>query len=439
MARKSWIAKESLARRVFRVLEEGAPRGGIAEKYQLVDDTGARWLFKPNGVHEAYVEEAAFRIAGLLGVRTPENYLARVGDVTGSLCRIIENRGDLEKVDPAQLSENQVAEVAEFQVFDWLIANFDTHGRNFLIAPDGHIVSIDHAYAFLDRYMFRYDLSSGRANKFSSYFTKFWDAVRAGEVRVDYPRLARFLDRAVGLPDAAFEAVLAPLARYRKKARGHVMASLLGEIIYKGEAEFLFAVMFRRRALRQDFARFVEHLCDDDASAPRCSLPATVHPVRIEGKLDPALTAFDPGPVVLSLEHAAGVFSGWRRAANHLAHRVVGSFEAGLPGVVHTAGRLAAWGLARGTAVADRVRGGLSAGQAARMRFRDLKDGFPLRDQLERTRPIVLRLLWERAHYVAANAPDEATRANAERMIAILRERPDTSSFPRIALDVIEA
>ena len=439
MSRKGLVAKESLAQRTFKVQVEGAPKGGIAEKYQLVDETGTRWLFKPSGVHEAYVEEAAFRIAGLLGVRTPENYLVRAGDVTGSMCRIIEVRGDLSNVPPAQLTEAQIEEVAEVQVFDWLVANFDTHGRNLLLDVDGHVVSIDHAYAFLDRYMFRYDLASGRANKFSSYFTKFWKAVRAGEVRVDYPRLARFLDRAVGLPDAAFEAVLAPLARYRKKARGHVMASLLGETIYKGEAEFLFAVMFRRRALRQDFARFVETLCDEDSSAPRCSLPPEVHPQRIESKPDPALTVFDASPVELAVEDAQRMFAGWRRLGNHLAHRIVGSIEAGLPGVVHTAGRFGAWAMARGTAVAARVRGGFTAGQAARMRFRELKDGFPLRDRLERTSPQVLRLLWERAHYVALHGADERVRVNAERMIGILRERPDVRSFPRIALEPAEA
>jgi hypothetical protein len=429
MADHHIIPKESLGSRRFTLVDERGPVWGISEKYVLEDDTHERWLFKPTAVHKAYVEEAGFRLGALAGINVPEAYLVRFGAVTGSLIRLVPNAGNIEARAPETLTPEQVRQLVEMQIFHWTIASFDTHGRNFLLTHDGALMVIDLDYAFLDRYMFRYDLAGGRPNKVSSYFTRFWTAVKRGQVTVEPGPAFAFIRRLCEIPDAAWDAILRPLARYRRAASGRVVSTLRGEPVYRTEDEFVFAVLMRRRALERDFARFLSGVLGESCGTA-CSVARGVEPECVPGDVDPRIARADPSPIPLFLHDAQRALAPAARLKRQLAHRVFGSWEAGLPGFLHLMGRMFAWLRARTLGLADRARGGFTVGETARLTFDDVREGFRLQHRLERTGPDVLRLLWERAHFVAAHDPDPGRAEGARRMIALLAELPGAEELP---------
>ena len=407
------VAKASLAARTFRVEKDTKQiAGGTSEKYLLSDERGGRWLFKPMPAWQAALEEACFRLATALGLSTPEVFGVVVqGGINGSLARMVPNRGNLRHRRPSVLTERQVRDLLELQVFDWLIGNFDNHERNFLVDERDDVITIDHGLAFDDGDFFEFDLARGPRWRLQSYFRDLWEAYAKREANVQPQNTFAFVDRVTALPDAVLERVFRPFAEMKQRALGWVMADRYGDRVYRTADEFLFALARRKAAVREEIAGM-----DAALAAARGERFVAPPAVKVDGAAVPEV---DPAPLAITVQDDDHHFRWYRRLGHTVKLNLVTVKEAGARGVMRA--------IEQGVktvvnevhhAVYPVIHGGLTGGQVTSFAF-DADVGPDLEARIGRTSREVLELFRHRALYVAVHgSAGEAGRAR--RVLALI-------------------
>lgn len=139
--------------------------GGTGEMHSYLDADGQEWIFKPaqnkGGVIEpfrAYVQETAFKVQHIIDPDTaiPVKLMtmgAEVGNKFGALQkRITLGQGQPNLKSWQNTSDQLPSEIKQQiqreHVTDWLLANYDSHGGNFIIDDAAHVIGVDKEQAF---------------------------------------------------------------------------------------------------------------------------------------------------------------------------------------------------------------------------------------------------------------------------------------------------
>lgn len=142
--------------------------GGTGEMYVIEDlDDGIDYLFKPaqakyGGNAEefrAYIQEAGYKVQGIIDPNT--SVVAGTGyvDIPGKGSVFGAAQMKIEDVDPSfnlfnwqnnggPIDPSIISQLQRENVTDWLLCNYDAHGRNFVYTTDGRLIGVDKEQSF---------------------------------------------------------------------------------------------------------------------------------------------------------------------------------------------------------------------------------------------------------------------------------------------------
>lgn len=256
--------------------------GGVHEKHFYLDQTGRRWLFKPDkasGGAAAAAEAATAEIWRRVGLPSPEVRLISLGGRRGSIQPLLAGAAPA-PADPRALSEPEVRQLVAEHVASWALSDHDGHAQNFLRLPAGGLVRIDRGQAFRYFGTDRLDLSYHPNAAFGAprpLYHRVYELAARDEVPLD-PAWALPAIRAFeAIPEEEYRRLLRPVAEAGVKGgkagwlpamRARAARRLGTPSVPEAEVveEFLRAACERKASLRTDFAAFFSKVLGKPAS-----------------------------------------------------------------------------------------------------------------------------------------------------------------------------
>ncbi len=265
--------------------------GGTGEMHLMTDANGDEWIFKPaqskSGMAEpfrAYVQEAGYKVQGIVD---PDSAVAvGVGDVDipgkgkvlGAAQRRITNLDgtfDLEawQKNGGTLDPNIVSQLQRENVTDWLLGNYDCHGRNFVLTQDGKLIGVDKEQAF--RYLAQskaqsmsltYHPNSVYHETEPIYNTLYRRFVN-GEIDIRLNDTLAYIKRIEVVPDAEYREIFRKYAEclYGKGAKAE---QLLDQIVHrKQNVRATFETFYSELLTQRKGAKTVFAFADNAAAA----------------------------------------------------------------------------------------------------------------------------------------------------------------------------
>jgi len=245
------------------------------------------WLFKPVKAGEefrAHAEAAVSRIGSVVRdgdavmVQTV-SLTGRSGQRFGSIQRFHENTKRQESfagTRVSQMSKQDVEQVQEEHVLDWLISNHDSHPENWVRLSDGRVLGIDKGQAFrffgADRLRTDYH-PNGAVGEAPPLYNPLYEAMRRGEITRNTDAVWRAVRRVETIPDSEFRAWLEPYAR-----------SLFANPSDRGL--FLDLAVARKQNIRRDFEGFLATIEPREELVKRLKDPLSIHLLGNRGRED---------------------------------------------------------------------------------------------------------------------------------------------------------
>ena len=245
----------------FKLEGDASQLGGAHQKMFYSDADGNKWLFKPAKSNSdgwiAHGEEFVYKIQRVLDPKTPEVRWINLDGQQGSIQRIIDDvDGDFYGVDPKDLSPDDLIAIQREHVLDWLVANHDSHWKQYIRDKNGHIYGIDKGQAFKHFGDDRLDITyhpNAVYGETEPYVNTIWRAFADGtKVEVDPQNALPFIKQVEGINEEFFKDALKPYADGRFGA-GSVEAKM-----------FIEGVIERKRNIRKDFEAFYSDLTGSD-------------------------------------------------------------------------------------------------------------------------------------------------------------------------------
>lgn len=164
-------------------------------------------------------------------------------------------KGDMTKVPLSSFTDEQLAELQEHQVFDWLISQHDTHSENILVMADGHLVPIDKGQAFKFFGNDRLEVGYSPPGNFGRpVYYDLWDEYAAGRIDLDLDAIDNILARIETLDEAEFRAKVAKYVDQRVTDGGRSLSFLPANL--RSADALTDAILERKRNIRSDFTEF---------------------------------------------------------------------------------------------------------------------------------------------------------------------------------------
>ena len=253
---------------------QAANLGGAHTKSLHTAPDGSVWMFKPDsqaGGARAHAEAAASEILTRAGVPSVPVYARKVGGKPGSIQPLVKGASTL-AADPKSWSQADVDGIVRYHVAAWATGDHDGNPHNMLRTPSGGLCPIDHGQAFKfygqDRLATDYHPNSSFGSV--PVFHQAYGASKAGTLATGVavrPEAALPTIKAFeAMPDAAYRAMLAPVATEGVKAKVHWVGPMrkaaqkrLGKTeVSDAEVaeEFLHEAVQRKNGLRSAFASF---------------------------------------------------------------------------------------------------------------------------------------------------------------------------------------
>ena len=120
---------------------------GARKKTILVDDSGARWLFKSlggRGKESENVIRCTTDLLTLCGVKVPRAYAYEFSGDEGTVEIYVEDSINLIGYDLHRLTPDHLEYLGNHQVVDWLVSDLDRHRGDFiLVGSTGELYGLD--------------------------------------------------------------------------------------------------------------------------------------------------------------------------------------------------------------------------------------------------------------------------------------------------------
>lgn len=253
--------------------------GGTGEMHILTDSTGEEWLFKPGqskgGKPEAFrahIQEAGYKVQGIVDpdsavkAGTGTANIPGKGEAFGAAQKRITNIDSSFNLHNWQLNggpldADTIAQLQRENVTDWLLCNYDSHGRNFVMTKDGKLIGVDKEQAF--RYIGQDSAQkmslTYHPNKiygetepvYNTLYRRFAD----GEIDIRLNDTLTYIKRIEAIPDKEYREI------FRKYAEslhgpGQQAEDLLDKIVY------------RKQTARQAYEEFYSELLTKRKGTP---------------------------------------------------------------------------------------------------------------------------------------------------------------------------
>lgn len=200
---------------------------GAHTKYFFTDPKGEKWLFKP-ALEEfrGYGDEVAYRIGRLIDpdaidVRFIELEVPGRGRMAGSIQMWrtdLMKEFDFRDIAPDRLTAHELEQLQREHVIDWLIANHDAHGKQFLRLKSGDLRGIDKGQLFKylgdDRLSIDFHPNSGFGES-EPLYNAVMRAWRDGKIEMDLQATGRAIREVEKITDDAYREILRPYAERR--------------------------------------------------------------------------------------------------------------------------------------------------------------------------------------------------------------------------------
>lgn len=217
-ADKAW---EDLKSQGFEKLGEANVGGMHGGKLFYQDANGNKWLFKPTptgwSAWASDAEEAAYKIGRKINPNAVEVRSQKLGLKTGTVQKMLPNTGEISN-DVTQLTKQQLEQLQQEQVVDWMISNHDSHARQFLKGTDGKLIAIDKGQAFkhfpkdIPDPTYHPNAAYGEDNPIYHYLHK---AAKNGQITLDPNVTLAAIQKAMNIPDSELIAAVRPYAEGR--------------------------------------------------------------------------------------------------------------------------------------------------------------------------------------------------------------------------------
>jgi hypothetical protein len=253
---------------------QAANLGGAHTKSLHTAPDGSVWMFKPDsqaGGARAHAEATASEILARAGVPSVPVYARKVGGKPGSIQPLVKGASTL-SADPKSWSQADVDGIVRYHVAAWATGDHDGNPHNMLRTPSGGLCPIDHGQAFKFYGQDRLAADFHPNSSFGSVpvFHQAYSASKAGTLATGVavrPEAALPTIKAFeAMPDAAYRAMLAPVATEGVKSKVHWAEPMrkaaqkrLGKTqVSDAEVaeEFLHEAVQRKNGLRSAFASF---------------------------------------------------------------------------------------------------------------------------------------------------------------------------------------
>lgn len=253
--------------------------GGTGEMHILTDSDGEEWLFKPGqskgGKPEAFrahIQEAGYKVQGIVDpdsavkAGTGTANIPGKGEAFGAAQKRITNIDSSFNLHNWQLNggpldADTIAQLQRENVTDWLLCNYDSHGRNFVMTKDGKLIGVDKEQAF--RYITQDSAQkmslTYHPNKvygetepvYNTLYRRFAD----GEIDIRLNDTLTYIKRIEAIPDKEYREI------FRKYAEslhgpGQQAEDLLDKIVY------------RKQTVRQAYEEFYSELLTKRKGSP---------------------------------------------------------------------------------------------------------------------------------------------------------------------------
>lgn len=282
--------------------------GGTGEMHLMTDSNGEEWIFKPAqskaGTTEqfrAYVQEAGYKVQGIVDpnsavqVGVGEMQIPGRGKVLGAAQSKIGNLDSSFNLEDWQyyggpLSPDVVSQLQRESVTDWLMCNYDCHGRNFVMTQDGKLIGVDkeQAFRFINRpeaqkmsYNFH---PNGNIGETEPVYNTLYRRFANGQIDIRLNDTLAYIKRVEAVPDAEYRELFRKYAE-SLHGKGPQAEQLLDQIVA------------RKQNLRSTFETFYSDLlsqrkgttisfqfADTTAAAVfKSPIVSTVNPATLQG------------------------------------------------------------------------------------------------------------------------------------------------------------
>jgi hypothetical protein len=226
--------------------EDGEIAAGTRPSGVFRDQRGRKYIFKAAEPEHVAAEELAFEIRKFGGrpsvpVAARELVLPGVGSASGMIQPIVEHADTRLDLEPARWSPLQREVMLREHVWEWLLANLDTHADQYiLVGPQMHPLNIDWDHALVDLNVTELTRFTKRSVAIAPVRNLLYDAHVHHRIRLDFFGLRREVARASQIDDSTLSRLV---ARYAATA----------QIAGADQREILDRMIARKRDLRRTF------------------------------------------------------------------------------------------------------------------------------------------------------------------------------------------
>jgi hypothetical protein len=267
------LADEDFAKLSFTHDGSASALGGVHEKEFYRDQTGRRWLFKPDkasGGAAAAAEAVTATLWRKAGLPSLHVRLKTLGGKSGCVQPLLAGAESCPS-DVRKLSEKEVRQLAAEHVASWALSDHDGHAQNYLRTKEGGLVRVDRGQAFRYFGADRLDVGYHPNKTFGTprpLHYDLYEAAAKGEVFFDPRWILPAIKAFEAIPDPQYREMLRPVAEAGVKGgqagwlepmrRGAAKRLGTPSVPAAEIAEqFLRTACERKASLRKEFSKFL--------------------------------------------------------------------------------------------------------------------------------------------------------------------------------------
>ncbi|RLG14718.1 MAG: hypothetical protein DRN66_01250 [Candidatus Nanohalarchaeota archaeon] len=219
-----------------------------------------KWLFKTINKeykYMAYAEVCAYEFAKLINPDTVEVKYFEHDAKLGTLQKIIPGAVKLTNIKIEDLTKQQLRQMQSYSIIDWLIANRDAHGNNFLV-KNKTIYAIDKGLAFC--FLEDENLDSNNPFDYCIYYGRIYDSYINGKIDLQWEDIEPFIKKAESISDAKYINIFRPYIEERFKGAS------------EEKTKFIKLMLERKKNIRKDFEKLYENLREKRAEQSKPKL-----------------------------------------------------------------------------------------------------------------------------------------------------------------------